>query len=189
MRKHVPPKILKAIEIRGKNLVFRNIATADAEFVLRLRTDPARGRHLSRTDGDLDGQIAWLESYRDGADQAYFIIERGGARIGTVRLYNAVESSFCWGSWIILPGQPPYASIESALMVYSYALDHLGFTESHFDVRKENKTVWSFHERFGAQRVAETDLDFLYKIDYQAIRLGLERYNRFLQGPVSVVMS
>lgn len=59
--------------------------------------------------------------------------------------------------------------MESALMVYAYAVDHLGFKAAHFDVRKGNERVWRFHERLGARRTAETAQDYFYQLDSQAI--------------------
>ena len=72
-------------------------------------------------------------------------------------------------------------------MVMALALDHLGFTAAHFDVRKGNERVWQFHERFGAVRTAESDLDYFYQLDGKAIAASRARYWRFLEGSVSVV--
>ena len=80
-----------------------------------------------------------------------------------------------------------HAIIESVLMVYAYAVDHLGFTAAHFDVRKGNERVWQFHERFGAVKTAETEIDHFYQMDNQAISAARQRYQRFLAGSVSVL--
>lgn len=77
--------------------------------------------------------------------------------------------------------------MESALMVYAYAVDHLGFKAAHFEVRKGNERVWQFHERFGAVRTSETDLEYYYKIEAAAIASSRNRYRRFLEGSVAVV--
>ena len=92
------------------------------------------------------------------------------APIGTIRLYDPQGDSFCWGSWILAQGSPASAAMESALMVYAYAVDYLGFTAAHFDVRRGNERVWRFHERFGAVRVRETALDYWYRLDLPAIQ-------------------
>jgi RimJ/RimL family protein N-acetyltransferase len=177
------PLIRKAGKVIGKTLVFRNAEVGDAEFILSLRLDEKKSRHLSSTKPELDVQVKWLESYRNGSGQAYFIIEEAnGAPIGTVRLYDAQADSFCWGSWIIKDGVAPRYAIESALMVYRYALEELGFTRAHFDVRKENTSVWSFHERFGAVRTNETELDYFYALPNDAIRVSLAKYEKYLPG-------
>lgn len=117
-------QIRKARCIRGKTLVLRNAVVADAAFILSLRTNPQKTRHLSKVSDDLDAQVAWLISYEERDAEAYFIIEDvHGVPLGTVRIYDAQGYSFCWGSWILLENAPSSAAIESALMVYAYALE------------------------------------------------------------------
>lgn len=77
--------------------------------------------------------------------------------------------------------------MESALMVYAYAVDHLGFTSAHFDVRKGNERVWQFHERFGAKRIGENELEYHYSLDSKPIQESRNRYSRFLTASVSVM--
>lgn len=178
--------IRKASVLRGKSLIFRNASESDAEFILSLRTDSAKSRYLSATSADTDAQKLWLQSYARSDDQAYFIIQIADRLIGTVRLYDVQGDSFCWGSWILAVDAPGTAAIESALMVYSYAVDHLGFQSAHFDVRKGNESVWKFHERFGAMRTGETQEDFLYQISLAAINQARNRYTKFLPTGVSV---
>jgi RimJ/RimL family protein N-acetyltransferase len=175
------PHIQKAQRIKGKTLVFRNAEIEDASFILSLRTDVHKARFLSPTDINIEKQRQWLENYAKKSDQAYFIIENlTGESIGTIRLYDARADSFCWGSWILKNNTPSSAAIESALMTYQYALDTLGFSDSHFDVRHGNENVWRFHERFGAIRITSTSEDFLYKIDNANINNSLKKYKKYL---------
>lgn len=182
------PQIRKAKRITGKTLVFRDAIPLNAAFILALRTDDRKARHLSHTAPELEKQVAWLIAYADKTDQAYFIIENQvGEPLGTVRLYDAQIDSFCWGSWILKDGAPPNAAIESALMVYAYAIDCLSFNQAHFDVRKGNESVWRFHERFGAVRVAEkTDQNYLYRIKQEQISSARQRYRKYLSEPLMV---
>ncbi len=181
------PKLRKALKVVGKTLTFRDVEVKDAAFILSLRTDADKSRYLSAVSGDLAEQEAWLERYAKSDDQAYFIIEYQDEPIGTIRLYDPQGDSFCWGSWILKNSRPSQAAMESALMVYSYAVDHLGFKASHFEVRKGNERVWQFHERFGARRTSETDLDYFYSLDFEAIRNSLDNYKRFLEESVHVI--
>lgn len=180
------PMIRKAKRVVGKTLCFRDATVADAPFILSLRTDEKKSRFLSATSSDLAAQCAWLERYISMKEQAYFMIEYQDELIGTVRLYDARANSFCWGSWILKDGRPSQAAMESALMVYAYAIDHLGFGAAHFDVRKGNERVWQFHERFGARRTAETELDYLYVLGLDAIQNSRQRYAKFLPAGVTV---
>jgi RimJ/RimL family protein N-acetyltransferase len=187
------PTIQPAARLVGNKLVLREVEVADAAYILSLRLDPKKAAYLSAVDADVARQAAWIERYKTDGSQAYFIIclkdEAGGAGqpVGTVRLYNAIGDSFSWGSWIVADGAPTYVGIESALIVYRYALDHLGFRNAHFEVRKDNRSVWTFHERFGAQRVAEDDVEYRFELAHDAILASMGRYARFLPDPIDVV--
>lgn len=180
------PTIRKAAKVSGDTLSFRNAGVSDAEFILSLRTDVEKSRYLSATANDLDAQREWLERYAESNGQAYFIIEFNDQPIGTVRLYDAQGNSFCWGSWILKEGRPRQAAMESALMVYAYAVDHLGFNTCHFDVRKGNDRVIKFHERFGAVQAYETNLDYIFQINHAAIQSARAKYTEFLSAGVIV---
>lgn len=181
------PRFRKPVSVTGKELVFRDAVPADAAFILGLRTDEKKNRYLSSTSPELDKQVAWLERYAQDDEQIYFIIEnRQGEAVGTVRLYDRQGASFCWGSWIKKDGAPSGFGIESASMIYHYALS-LGFTAAHFDVRKLNKAVCQFHERFGAVVTGETELDYFYSIDAAAIGRTLDKYRKFLPDGIRVV--
>ena len=181
------PELRKAKRLTGKTLVFRGADTGDAAFILALRTDNRKSQHLSSTSPGIDRQIAWLEAYAGKSDQAYFIIEnRIGELLGTVRLYDAQDTSFCWGSWILKDGAPQSAAIESVLIVYAYAIDYLGFSQAHFDVRKDNESVWRFHERFGAERSGETEQDYLYRIGPEKIEAARKHYKKCLPGLLTI---
>lgn len=186
MTAHPALRIRKALKVLGKTLTFRDATVADAAFILSLRTDTEKNQFLSTVSGDIADQKAWLERYALNNDQAYFIIEFQGESIGTVRLYDQQSESFCWGSWILISSRPSHAAMESALMVYAYAVDHLGFESAHFDVRRGNERVWAFHERFGALRVGETEDDYFYKFELDAIQAARSRYAKFLPAGVTV---
>lgn len=183
----IPVQLKKCSRISGHRLDLRDAAVSDAEFILSLRIDELKSRFLSKTVPDLVKQQDWLRAYQSSQGQAYFILEsRGGEKIGTVRMYDGNGDSFCWGSWLIVQGAPSSTAIESALIVYQYGL-LLGFRAAHFDVRKGNKSVWQFHEKFGATKVGETDKDFIYSIDEAAIRKSLDRYRKYL--PMSIQLN
>ncbi len=186
--------IRPAARLVGNKLVLREVEPGDAGYILSLRLDPQKGAYLSPVDDDVAKQVAWIERYKQGSGQAYFIIclkngeGMAGEPIGTVRVYNAIGDSFSWGSWIIANGVAPDVAMESALIIYRYALDHLGFRNSHFEVNRENRTVWNFHERlFGARKVGEDEVEYRFELDHDAIRAALKRYGRFLPAPIDVV--
>ena len=181
------PAIRKARVVEGRTLSFTNAVEADAPFIVALRTDPAKAQHISATSTSVQAQAAWLRRYAVSPHEAYFVIRHvDRTPIGTVRMYDPRGPSFCWGSWIMRSDAPASAAIESAVMVYRYALEELGFESSHFCVNRGNQRVCTFHERFGAVRVEEREHEYEYHISNDAIRRSLERYMRFCRGPLSV---
>lgn len=181
------PIIKKASRIKGRTIELRDATLDDAPFIHGLRMDEELSLYLSVVSPELDEQVRWLSDYQRSTGQAYFVVRdmRANIDMGTVRLYNAKDDSFSWGSWIVLKSAPPHVAIESALMVYRYGID-LGFRRAHFEVRKANVSVWRFHERFGAKRVAEDSEQFFYQLEESAMLDSLSRYRRYLPDSVLV---
>ena len=179
------PDVLKGT-VTGPNLRLRDVRPDDAAFILGLRTDPRKGRHLSPTSPDMEKQRRYLAEYAHTSDQAYFLIETlDGRPVGTVRIYDPQGRSFCCGSWILTDDAPRSAAVESTLMIYRYGLE-LGFDAAHFDVRRANEKVWQYHERCGARRVRETEIDYFYEIDRGAIEALFEKYASRIPNGISV---
>jgi len=182
------PVLHKARSVTGASLMLRNATIDDAAFILSLRLDPAKNRYLAQTSPRLDDQINWLRRYESRHDQAYFVIcDEASTPLGCVRLYEPSGRSYRWGSWLMLSGLSPLVSIESNLLVYAYG-QWLGFNEARFDVRRSNRSVWKFHERFsGATRVHETELDYFYVMGERQIDLLLAKYEHLVTRPLRVV--
>ena len=143
------------------------VSQEDAGFILALRSDPELNRYLSMTPHDVETQRQWILEYkqRETAEtEYYFIISKRGGKLGTIRAYDFQGDSFCWGSWIILRGTSPQVAIASVLMIYDFAFDQLGFTKSHFDVRRDNESVRRFHLRMGAQIVRSDEVDEYFEL-------------------------
>lgn len=175
--------IRKASRINGMRLSLRNAEPSDAAFILSLRTDPKLNQHISRVSGELAQQKSFLERYSNSDDEAFFIIEdREGCAHGTIRMYDPQGDSFCWGSWIVRPDAPPRTGTRSALLLYMYGFDYLGFGASHFDVRVENTAVWQFHERCGAELTEQTDLDRYYTLPRAAWDRMKVHYNSLIRN-------
>lgn len=157
----------------------RFVEENDAEFILNLRLDERYNQHLSSVNSDVQAQKDWIRKYKEdeiARKQFYFIIERlDSTPCGTVRIYDLQEDSFCWGSWILNGNKTRYAAIESAFLVYQFGFDQLGFKKSHFDVRKENIGVISFHKKMGATSIGESEQDLFFEITKEAVQLKKEQ--------------
>jgi RimJ/RimL family protein N-acetyltransferase len=180
------PRYVKPKAVRGHKLMFRDATVDDAEFILSLRTDQAKNRYLSATAPDVALQRDWLARYAADDSQIYFIIcKLDGEPVGTVRLYDQRGDSFCWGSWIKADAAPGGFGIESALIIYAYAL-RLGFKRAHFQVSKGNDGVIGFHLRLGAVQVAELDAEYHYEMSGAAIEGALAQHRKFLPHGIEV---
>ena len=180
------PRLRKPKRVVGHRLQFRDATPEDAGFILSLRLDDNKNTYLSKTQPDVAAQRRWLEDYRLDEDQVYFIIETvEGASVGTVRLYDVRGALFSWGSWILSNEAPKSSAVESTLMVYHFGLE-LGFQGAHFEVRRGNERVWQYHERFGATRVGEDELNYYYEIDSAAIEAAIQRYSSRLPNGVRI---
>lgn len=168
--------------LASKTIRIRLVEEFDAEFILKLRSDPKYNQFLSTVNSDIRGQKEWIRKYKNDEAkkcQFYFIIERAdGTPCGTVRIYDLREDSFCWGSWILNENKTRYAALESAFLVYQFGFDELGFNQSHFDVRKGNEKVISFHKKMGAEKTGEDDLNEYFKITAAAVMESKKKLNK-----------
>ncbi|WP_024896932.1 GNAT family N-acetyltransferase [Brucella rhizosphaerae] len=182
-------KIRKAAKIEGMGLRLRNACAMDADFIFSLRTNNDLNKYISAVGGDVQQQINFLERYEAEQNEAFFVIEDlSGNPLGTVRIYDQREDSFCWGSWIVSPDAPPRTAIKSALLLYIYSFEYLGFVSAHFDVRQENKGVWRFHESWGAELTCENYLDRYYTLPRAAWVEVRQRFHAMIEkdGAITV---
>lgn len=158
--------------IKGTRLALRLVGPADAAYIHALRTNPRYNGHLSAVAGTVEDQQTWITRYKAreavGAEY-YYVIERlhDGLPCGVVRLYDFRGGTFTWGSWILDHNKPAKAALESAHLVYKAAFETLNLNKAVFDVRRKNKRVITFHERFGATRTStgKEDIFFEYTRD------------------------
>lgn len=165
--------------LASKTIRMRFVKESDAGFILKLRLDSRYNQFLSSVDPSEVSQREWIKKYKVDEKlkkQFYFIIERlDGTPCGTVRIYDLREDSFCWGSWILNEDKTRYAAIESAFLVYQFGFEVLGYNKSHFDVRKGNHAVVSFHKKMGAKQICETEQDYFFEITKQDVLIKKEQ--------------
>ncbi len=178
MENLLPAMIIKLAEvnllyknlIEGKFVFIRDVEIEDAEFILKLRCDEKKAKYLHKTEYNVSKQIDYIKKYKELNNEWYFIIEnKKHTPIGTYRIYDLKEDSFCIGSWLMVDGATPLETLEGEYLVKMFAFEKTGFTKFHFDVRKENKKVLRYHKMMGAKIVGETDIDYLFectKADY-----------------------
>lgn len=167
----------------GKSINLRLVELSDAKFIYDMRQG-SKSKYLSAVNSTVDSQIEWIKEYKKRefkGSEYYFVIEsKNNESLGLVRLYDFRDDSFCWGSWIIKDGAPPNCSIESVLCVYDFAFYQLGFTKSHFDVRKDNIKVIAFHKKFGAIINGEDDENYYFNFALEDYVKTRKKYAKFV---------
>jgi RimJ/RimL family protein N-acetyltransferase len=179
-------KVTKTNVIFGitRNISFRFVEVSDAELILDLRLDPSRNCYLSPIANDVASQRKWIEAYktREAAKREFYyvILDKQQCELGLVRLYDFIDDSFNWGSWVLRPNAPISAAIESALMVYEIAFYSLQFTNARFEVKRENEPVIRFHKRSGAVCVNEDAVNCYFRMDKTTYEKMRRKYARYL---------
>ena len=158
-------KILEPQLLQGKYVNLREVELNDAEFILSLRCDEQKSKFLHKTENNLLKQIEYLKKYKTLDNEWYFIIENKQDKpIGTYRIYDLKENSFCIGSWLMINGAKIEEVIEGDYLAKNYGFAALGFSKIHFDVRKDNIKVVRYHKMYGAKIVDENDIDYFLEL-------------------------
>ncbi|MDY3694514.1 MAG: GNAT family N-acetyltransferase [Proteus mirabilis] len=172
-------------KLESKTIKLRLVEIDDAEYILSLRKNEKYNKHLSKASNTLDDQIEWINRYKQKEsklDEFYFLILRNdGKKCGTIRVYDIIDNSFCWGSWILDENKTTTAAIESALLIYKFGFEIMKFSRSHFDVRKDNSAVISFHKKFNAHQINEDSLNYYFEIFPNDIKKVNKKYSRFME--------
>ncbi|NND00942.1 MAG: GNAT family N-acetyltransferase [Gammaproteobacteria bacterium] len=137
--------------IEGHAFRLRPVRDEDAEFIVGLRCNPVLNQFLHTTSNSIDDQLRWLHEYYQRANDYYFIIENSSTTEaeGVIGLYsvNNADQDGEWGRWILASGS--LASVESAWLIYRFAMDELGLQTVYCRTVADNQKVVSFHDSCG----------------------------------------
>lgn len=168
------------------NLRLRLVTLDDAAYIHSLRTDPHYGAYLSPVTGGPAAQRDWIANYkREEAMglQYYFVVEtKSGQRCGLVRHYDITPESCVWGSWILDANKPAKAGLESAILNYDVAFDHLGVRRAIVDVMHGNLHSLAFHRRFGARETGADATKVYFEYTAEQFRHDRPEFVRILKG-------
>jgi hypothetical protein len=155
--------------LSARSVFFRYVTEDDARRILELRRKASDEGLLSATRGDEDAQRAWLRDYArrhaEGLEHYFMVCGLDGAAIGTMRVHDVARDSCWWGSWVLAPGGPVAATLESYVLVNFFMFEHLELKEARFRVRAVNHAVVRFHDAMRSPRVGPIDADLEYRVD------------------------
>lgn len=163
--------------------LLRLVVESDAEFILYLRTQKELCKYISRTVNDVEKQKSWIRNYKareSNCSEYYFIIMSDNLPVGTIRMYDFTSLSFCWGSWIILPGLRLQTALESMLNLYFISFDKMKYQEAKIDVRNDNVNVLGIHKKMGAKVKEITDLDTYFELNIDDYLVKMKKIEKLL---------
>jgi len=162
------------LRLAGHAFGLRPVELDDVEFIVALRTrDPQLVRYLHPIPPDVEQQRRWLRSYFERQNDYYFVVENRESRNrhGLVGIYNIdpIVQTGEWGRWILRPGS--FAAVESALLVYRLAFEHLQLRSIYCITVADNLAVVSFHDSCGLERAASLPRHFeLAGVKYDGVK-------------------
>ncbi len=143
------------------------VEETDADFIILLRTDTSKSKFISPTDSDVNKQKEWIRKYKErekSGDEYYFIaIDENEEKFATYRIYNKMNDSIEIGSFVSKPFYNiPINVIKVDVILKEFVFTSLGYDQLNFEVRKENKSVVSYHKKFHPYLEKEDDLNFYF---------------------------
>ena len=149
----------------------REVSLSDASYILKLRLDHSYSKYISKVNNEVSTQENYIRQYLESNNKSresfYFILTNTATEkpCGTVRIYNFKDDTFEWGSWILDNNKTMYAAMETAVLIYEFAFNTLGFSKSEFEVNKNNKKVVSYHKKSGAKIIGEDDVNYYFRVE------------------------
>lgn len=137
----------------GKYVNLRFVKVEDAAFILSLRCDSNKSKYINKTEYNIKKQEEYIRESLTRSDEWYFIIENKEQKpIGTYRIYDLCNDSFCVGSWLMIYGCSAFEMMEGEFLSKVFAFQTTGFSKFHLSVRKDNKKVIRYHTMMGAKK-------------------------------------
>lgn len=172
----------------------RFVTEDDAEFIIKLRTDPRLTRFIHDTDSDMQKQREWIRNYKvreaEGKEY-YFVVSNKDIPAGLIRIYNIHDKVFTVGSIIMDKEAPIHCALAATIMAKEIAFETLDLElEDTFDgVHVDNKQVvklslsWGKKEYRRFQDVKGEYIAFqLTKEDYLQVKPKKVRQLQLVMG-------
>jgi RimJ/RimL family protein N-acetyltransferase len=145
-------------------LSFREVDVADAEMILRWRTQPRVAEMMmTKVSDDIDDQRRWLMSSFESPTYYHWIMQNDGRDVGFVSV-SQIDREHGTASWGLYVGSDADLGIGAAVPAYFYNYlfaQPLGVKIITAEVLEINQTVVRMHAIFGYERTPESDFDVI----------------------------
>lgn len=144
-------KLNEHFELERYGVHVRLVTEDDAEFIVRLRTDPKLARYVHSVDNDVAKQRRWIVEYKQReckGEDYYFIFDLDGVSYGVDRIYDISGNDFTTGSWVFSPASPVGLAALAGIITKEIAYEFLGLENDYADIHKSNRTVLRYNRQF-----------------------------------------
>lgn len=157
-------KLPENFELDRYGLHVRLVREEDAEFIVKLRTDPQNARFIHDTNPSVENQRVWIRQYKESEKECkeyYFVFEANGEPQGVYRIYNRHEDWCITGSWVFKPNAERNSALKAMIITHEIVFEDLGHDYVHdVDGINENNrgvinAMKSIGGKFWGERVEE----------------------------------
>lgn len=178
--------ITENFELDRYGLHLRMVRMEDAEFIVKLRTDPKLGHYIHATSNDVSKQREWLAAYKkreERSEDYYFVFETPvGNPVGVMRIYDISDNAFTIGSWVFDKNSPKGAAILADLIVKEIGWELFPDKVCLWDNMKGNTNVIRFGLSFHPTLIKETETQLFFSCTKENFekskQIYLRMYNR-----------
>lgn len=176
-------KLTKNFTLNKYGLYLRLVDESDADYILKLRTNPKLGKFLNTTKHDIYEQAKWIQDYKKreyiGTDY-YFVYFYNNQRIGLNRIYNINGLTATTGSWICSPGLPIELPLLTVVIIREIFFEILGLEIDYMATRKDNKKVIKMHHLLGAKKTGENEIDVFHSLTKQDFKKNKQKFLSYI---------
>ena len=162
-------KLEENFGIERYGLHARLVREEDAEYIVKLRTNPTKSQFIHAISSDVEAQKEWIKAYKlreKEGKEFYFIFSKDGKNVGLARLYHIEEDRYTSGSWLASSdaiGVGVLCDIISREIAFELYPDSINY----FDVRKENRNVIRYVLSYHPTQYDEDENNIYFYTDKQ----------------------
>lgn len=176
-------------KIKGIKFNLRSVTQADADFIIKLRTENhQRAHYLNPINSQRVEQERWIEEQRARPGDYYFVIEEKKSHkpVGLIGLYDVASGQGEWGRWII--EEHSDSATESFYLICKFAFEKLNLNKIFSNTAQANAAVIKFHDAIGAVRTGKEIVANLHDLEEVFIEHEILKENYFEQIAIKTVI-
>lgn len=168
-------------ELVKYGLTVRLVNETDAEFIVKLRSDPDLNTFLQKVPTDVRSQIEWIKEYKKRerrGEEYYFIYFSNSLPVGVYRMANIQKDSFMGASMVFKKDSPAGAPLLASLILFIIGFEILDKSTHFGNGLRENRKTIRLQQFLGFDFIYEDSVYFytlLSKRGYFEVKQKLER--------------